>query len=110
MWKLCQSFWRERRRSGVEHVHKWEKTVVAQKTYYDKKHKDVQFTVGDLVLLSTQNLRLKGILHKLQHGSFVVLTKFWRKLGLNHTVLDSLTRGESTQFFMCRCLSSGGLA
>ena len=26
----------------------------------------MQFAVGDLVLLSTQNLRLKGILHKLQ--------------------------------------------
>ena len=40
--------------------------MAAQKKYYDQKHRDVQFAVGDSVLLSTQNLRLKGILHKLQ--------------------------------------------
>ena len=43
-----------------------ERAVAAQKKYYDQKHKVVQFVVGDLVLLSTQNLRLKGIPHKLQ--------------------------------------------
>ena len=43
-----------------------EKAVAIQKSYYDKKHRDIQFSVGDLVLLSTQNLRLKGIPHKLQ--------------------------------------------
>ena len=42
------------------------KTLTIQKSYYDKKHRDVQVTVGDSVLLSTQNLRLKGIQHKLQ--------------------------------------------
>ena len=42
-----------------------EKVVAMQKSYYDKKHPDIQFSVGDLVLLSTQNLRLKGIPHKL---------------------------------------------
>ena len=47
-----------------------EKAVAAQKRYYGQKHRDVQFAVGDLVLLSTQNLRLKGIPHKLQR-------KFW---------------------------------
>ena len=37
------------------------KAVTTQKSYYDdKKHRDVQFTVGDSVLLSTQNLRIKG--------------------------------------------------
>ena len=41
------------------------KAVTTQKAYYDRKHRDVQFTVGDSVLLSTQNLRLKGIPHKL---------------------------------------------
>ena len=39
---------------------------MTQKAYYDKKHRDVQFSVGDSVLLSTQNLKLKGIPHKLQ--------------------------------------------
>ena len=46
-----------------------EKAVVMQKSYYDKKHGDIQFAVGDLVLLSTQNLRLKVIPHKL-HQKF----------------------------------------
>ena len=55
-----------------------EKAVVAQKQYYDKKHRDVQFAVGDTVLLSTQNLRLKGIPHKLQRkfcGPYKILEK-----------------------------------
>ena len=55
-----------------------EKAVVAQKNYYDKKHREVQFAVGDTVLLSTQNLRLKGIPHKLQRkfcGPYKVLEK-----------------------------------
>ena len=43
-----------------------EKVVAMQKSYYDRKHKDIYFTVEDLVLLSTQKLWLKGILHKLQ--------------------------------------------
>ena len=40
--------------------------MVARKKYYDQKHRDVQFVVGDLVLLSTPTLRFKGIPHKLQ--------------------------------------------
>ena len=43
-----------------------EKAVAMQKSFYDKKHWDIQFSVRNLVLLSTQNLRLKGIPHKLQ--------------------------------------------
>ena len=55
-----------------------EKAVAAQKAYYDRKHKDIQFAVGDSVLLSTQNLRFKGIPHKLQRkfcGPYKALEK-----------------------------------
>ena len=55
-----------------------EKAVATQKAYYDRKHRDVQFTVGDLVLLSTQNLRLEGIPHKLRQkfcGPYKILEK-----------------------------------
>ena len=38
-----------------------EKAIVMQKKYYDRKHIDMQFIVGDLVLLSIQNLILKGV-------------------------------------------------
>ena len=54
------------------------KAITTQKAYYDKKHRDVQFRVGDSVLLSTQNLRLKGIPHKLQRkfcGPYKLLEK-----------------------------------
>ena len=54
------------------------KAVTTQKAYYDRKHRDVQFRVGDSVLLSTQNLRLKGIPHKLQRkfcGPYKVLER-----------------------------------
>ena len=43
-----------------------EKSVAVQKSYCNKKHRDIHFAVGDLVLLSTQILRLKGIPYKLQ--------------------------------------------
>ena len=55
-----------------------EKALAAQKAYYDKKHRTFSLPVGDLVLLSTQNLRFKGILHKLQRkfcGPYKVLEK-----------------------------------
>ena len=42
-----------------------ERAVAAQKKYYDQKHRGVHFAVGDSVLLSTQNLKLMGIPHKL---------------------------------------------
>ena len=54
------------------------KAVVAQKKCYDQKHHDVQFAIGDSVLLSTQNMRLKGIPHKLQQkfcGPYKVLER-----------------------------------
>ena len=43
-----------------------EKSVRLQQKYYDKKHRDVGYKVGDLVLLSTRNLKLKGTPGKLQ--------------------------------------------
>ena len=55
-----------------------EKAATMQKSYYDKKHRDIHFLVGDLMLLSTQNLKLKGIPHKLQQkfcGPYRVLEK-----------------------------------
>ena len=35
-----------------------EKAVAAQKAYYDKKHRDIQFSIGDSVLLSTRDVPL----------------------------------------------------
>ena len=55
-----------------------ERAVVAQQKYYNQKHRDISFAIGDTVLLSTQNLRLKGIPHKLQQkfcGPYKVLEK-----------------------------------
>ena len=43
-----------------------DRSVRLQAKYYDKKHKDVGYGVGDLVLLSTRNLKLKGTPSKLQ--------------------------------------------
>ena len=54
--------------------------MVAQKKYYDQKHWDIQFAVGDTVLLSTQNLRFKGIPHKLQR-KFCDPYKILEKIG-----------------------------
>ena len=43
-----------------------DRSVRLQAKYYDKKHRDVGYKVGDLVLLSTRNLKLKGTPGKLQ--------------------------------------------
>ena len=43
-----------------------DRSVHLQAKYYDKKHRDVGYKVGDLVLLSTHNLKLKGTPRKLQ--------------------------------------------
>ena len=43
-----------------------QRSVGLQQKYYDQKHKDIRYKVGDLVLLSTKYLKLKGIPAKLQ--------------------------------------------
>ena len=43
-----------------------ERSVQLQAKYYDRKRKDVHFQAGDLVLLSTRNIKLKGTPAKLQ--------------------------------------------
>ena len=57
-----------------------EKAIAMQKSYYVKKYRGMQVSIGDLVLLSTQNLRLKGILHKLQR-KFCGPYKFLESIG-----------------------------
>ena len=42
------------------------RSVGLQQKYYDRKHRDVTYKVGDLVLLSTRNLKMKGTPGKLQ--------------------------------------------
>ena len=42
------------------------RSVDLQAKYYDKKHRDIEFNEGELVLLSTRNLKMKGIPGKLK--------------------------------------------
>ena len=42
------------------------KSVDLQAKYYNTKHRDIEFNVGELVLLSTRNIKMKGILEKLK--------------------------------------------
>ena len=42
------------------------RSVGLQQKYYDRRHRDVTDKVGDLVLLSTRNLKMKGTPGKLQ--------------------------------------------
>ena len=37
-----------------------------QAKYYNKKHRDIEFDTGELVLLSMRNLKMKGIPEKLK--------------------------------------------
>ena len=43
-----------------------QKSVALQQKYYDRRHRDVPYKVGYLVLLSTRNLKMKGAPGKLQ--------------------------------------------
>ena len=60
-----------------------QRSVVLQQKYYDKRQRDVHYKVGDLVLLSTRNLKMKGIPGKLQKGLWDPL-KYWKKLDNKH--------------------------
>ena len=42
------------------------RSVDFQAKYYDKKHRDIEFNEGELVLLSTRNLKMKRIPGKLK--------------------------------------------
>ena len=43
-----------------------QRSVGLQKKYYDRRHRDLEYKVEDLVLLSTRNLKMKGTPGKLQ--------------------------------------------
>ena len=43
-----------------------QRSVGLQQKYYDRRHRDVRYKVGDLVMLSTRNIKMKGIPGKLQ--------------------------------------------
>lgn len=60
----------------------WAKAQVNIKKYYDNKHRDVQFSVGDWVLLSSRNIKLRRASQKLADkflGPFQVV----RRVGKN---------------------------
>ena len=62
--------------TGVWHGKNLQRSVGLQQKYYDQKHRDVHYNVGDLVLLSTRNLKMKGTPAKLQRrfvGPFKII-------------------------------------
>lgn len=58
-----------------------EQSVAQQKKYYDKRHRAVHFDVGQYVLLSTANLRMKHVPSKLQR-KFVGPFKIVERIGV----------------------------
>ena len=59
-----------------------QRAVGLQQKYYNRKHRDVQFAVGDLVLLSTRNLKMRGIPDKLKKrfmGPFKIQERIGRQ-------------------------------
>ena len=54
------------------------KSVQTQQMYYNQKHRAVEYQVGDLILLSTKNLKFKNVPAKLQKrfvGPFEITEK-----------------------------------
>lgn len=67
------------------------RSVGLQARYYNRKHRDVEFIVGQLVLLSTSNLRMKGIPEKLKKryvGPFKIEERIGRQ-ACKLTLLDA---------------------
>ena len=59
-----------------------QRSVGLQQKYYDQKHRDIHYEVGDLVLLSTRNLKMKGTTAKLQRrfvGPFKIIETIGRQ-------------------------------
>ena len=59
---------------------KLKKSVDLQAKYYNKKHRDIEFDTEDLMLLSTRNLKMKGIPEKLKKR-FVGPFKIEQRIG-----------------------------
>ena len=78
-----------------------ERSVGMHKRIYDRKHKDVVYKVGDPVLLSTKNLRMKGTLGKLQKkfvGPFQVIQTLGHQA---YRLSLYLRNGKSILYFTC---------
>ena len=76
------------------------RSVGLQQRIYDRKHKDVVYKVGDLVLLSTKYLRMKGTPRKLQKkfvGPFQVI----QTIGQQDMGSLYLRNGKSILCFTC---------
>ena len=57
-----------------------QKAVGLQQKYYDRRHQDVHYVVGNLVLLSTSNLKMKGISYKFKKR-FIGPFKIQKRIG-----------------------------
>ena len=77
-----------------------------QEDYYNRKHRDIRYAVGDYVLLSTQNLRVKGVPQKLQR-KFCGPFRIEQVIGLKHIDYSYLRTGVSTLFSMYPYLNGG---
>ena len=72
------------------------RSVDLQAKYYDKKHRDIEFDEGDLVLLSTKNLKMTGVPGKLRDLSG--LLKLSKELDSKH--IDSLSQ-KLRKYILC---------
>ena len=60
----------------------WEKTRQKVKKYYDRRHKQASFVVGDWVQLSTKHIRLKKVMKKLS-DRYIGPFQVEEKVGIN---------------------------
>ena len=75
-WRVWPLSSKESHPIGIWHNENLQRSVGLQQKYYDQKHRDVHYNVGDLVLLSTHYLKMKGAPAKLQHrfvGPFKII-------------------------------------
>ena len=83
-----------------------------QNKYVDVRHRDVEYAVGDKVLLSTKNLRLHGIrkFHDHYIGPFIVLERIGKTAYHLDLLSHAALRGVHNVFhvsLLCDWLGNG---
>ena len=77
-----------------------ERSVGLQQKYYNCRHRDINYKVGDLVLLCTRNLKMKGTPGKLQRR-FVGPSRLLRPLDSRRTNSPYQKIGRYTLYSTC---------
>lgn len=94
---LVQQFSKRRRRYWNIPYEQRKQAIVVQSEYYEDRWRSVNFNAGDLVVLSTTHLKMKGVDNKLKRNMLAHF-ELERKLSHRVMILSYPTNGECIMF------------